>query len=176
METQTNAEVIASDGDLSPTETRLAMDKLRLQQNLPAAIVAGAVAALAGAAVWAVITVVTEYQIGWMAIGVGALVGFAVRLAGRGADPHFAAIGAGFALIGCVVGNLLTVSYFIAVNEGVSYSLVLMELLDPAFIVEVLTATFDPMDIVFYGLAVYCGYKYGQREISDNDLRQALNG
>lgn len=174
MEAQANESVVDPAEQLSPTEMRLAMDKLRSQQNLPLAVIAGAAAALAGAGAWAAITVLTEHQIGWMAIAVGALVGFAVRVAGKGAGANYAAIGAGFALVGCVIGNLLTVSYFIAVNEGVPYGLVLSALMDPAFTTEVLVATFDPVDIVFYALAVYCGFKYGQREFTDQDLRHAL--
>lgn len=54
------------------------------RQNLPAAIAAGVVAALIAAAVWATITVVTQFQIGWMAVGAGFLVGHAVRHFGRG--------------------------------------------------------------------------------------------
>ena len=45
---------------------------------------AGLVAAITGAIVWAILTVTTECQIGWMALGVGALVGFALRIGNGG--------------------------------------------------------------------------------------------
>jgi hypothetical protein len=46
---------------------------------------AGLAAAIIGAIVWAVLTVMTNYhQIGWMAVGVGALVGFALRIGNGG--------------------------------------------------------------------------------------------
>ena len=48
--------------------------------NLPPGVVAGLGAAIVGAAIWAAITAATDYQIGFMAIGVGFLAGFAVRL------------------------------------------------------------------------------------------------
>src|SRR5713101_3491857 len=38
---------------------------------------AGLAAAIIGAIIWAVVTVTTKYQIGWMALGVGALIAFA---------------------------------------------------------------------------------------------------
>jgi hypothetical protein len=46
---------------------------------------AGLAAAILGAIIWAVVTVTTKYQIGYMAIGVGALVGFALRI-GKGGE------------------------------------------------------------------------------------------
>ena len=44
---------------------------------------AGLAAAIIGAIIWAVVTVTAKYQIGWMAVGVGVLVGFALRI-GKG--------------------------------------------------------------------------------------------
>jgi hypothetical protein len=39
---------------------------------------------------------------------------------------------------------------------------------------EMLSATFEPMDLLFYGLAVYFGYKYAFRQITEQDLNRAL--
>jgi hypothetical protein len=64
---------------------------------------AGLAAAIVGAVIWAVITVTTDHQIGWMALGVGALVGFALRIGNGG--KAFGILGALFALFGCVLGN-----------------------------------------------------------------------
>ena len=44
----------------------------------------------------------------------GILVGYAVRIAGTGETLVFAIIGALFALVGCILGNLLTGISFIA--------------------------------------------------------------
>ena len=62
------------------------------------ALVAGGASSLVGAIIWAAVTVATEYQIGWMAVGVGALVGFTVRLAGKGIEKIYGYIDAGLAL------------------------------------------------------------------------------
>ncbi len=99
---------------LSATEIQFALQALRSDQNLVVGALAGLAAALVGAAIWAVVTALTQYQIGFMAIGVGFLVGFAVRAAGRGVDPVFGVVGAALALLGCVLGNLLMVLYFLA--------------------------------------------------------------
>lgn len=134
-----------------------------IEQNFPLALIAGALSALVGAGAWAGVSIATGYQIGWMAIGVGVLVGYAVRYAGKGVEISYSVAGAVFALLGCVIGNLLTVSYFVAEEYGVSYGTVLADAMVPAFAMEMLTATFAPMDVLFYALAVYCGFKYAVR-------------
>ena len=128
------------------------------RQNLPLALVAGAVAALVGAGIWAGITAATNYQIGFMAVGVGFLVGLAVRKAGRGIEPRFGVVGAVFSLLGCLAGNVLTVYIVVAKNGGVPF----LEALSIP-IGTVLSAVKDnttPIDFLFYAIAVYEGYRF----------------
>ena len=154
---------------LSAAEIKLALQALRSEQNLVAGALAGLAAALVGAAIWAIVTALTHYQIGFMAIGVGLLVGFAVRAAGKGIDPVFGVVGAALALLGCVLGNLLMVLYFLADKEQMSF-LELLSHLDLELVGRVMVATFDVMDIVFYGIAMYCGYKYALRQVTNEQL------
>jgi hypothetical protein len=128
------------------------------ESNLPLAILGGVAAALVGAALWAVITVTTGYQIGFMAIGVGFLVGYAVRLAGKGSTPVFGAVGALLSLAGCVVGNVLAIAGFIASDVGQPFFAVLSQI-EMATVPSMLTETFSAIDVVFYAIAVYEGYK-----------------
>jgi hypothetical protein len=128
------------------------------QSNLPLAILGGCVAALIGAALWAGITVTTGYQIGFMAIGVGFLVGYAVRLTGKGTTPVFGAVGALLSLAGCVVGNVLAIAGFIASDAGEPFFSVLSQI-EMAMVPSMLTDTFSAIDLVFYAIAVYEGYK-----------------
>ena len=154
---------------VSQAQARFALNRLRDNQNLTAGILAGAAVALVGAGIWALISALTEKQIGWMAIVVGFLVGYAVRLAGRGIDRIFGVVGAILSLMGCVVGNLLRASYFIAKAEGIPFLDLLAEL-DFSRAVEIMAATFDPLDIVFYAMAVYFGYRYSFRPVTEQDL------
>ena len=96
------------------------LQEMRDNQNFVFGIAAGAGAALLGAVLWAVITAITNYQIGWMAVGVGALVGIAIRSAGKGVDNSFGFAGALIALLGCVVGNFLTIVIVISRQESMS--------------------------------------------------------
>ena len=126
--------------------------------NLPLGFMAGLVAAAVGAALWATITVVTNYQIGWMAIGVGALVGLAVRAAGKGASTAFGVLGGTLALAGCLVGNLLTGAVILGREWDVSVAVALSRL-TPDLTVRLMTAIFNPIDLLFYALAIWQGYK-----------------
>lgn len=126
--------------------------------SLPLAVVGGAVAALIGAALWALITVTTGYQIGFMAIGVGFLVGLAVRHLGKGTTPAYGVLGALFALAGCVAGNVLAIAGFVASDAGEPFFGVLARL-DVTAIPSLLAETSSAIDVLFYGIAVYEGYK-----------------
>jgi hypothetical protein len=124
-------------------------------------LVAGFLAACVSAILWAVITKAASYQIGFMAIGVGILVGLAVRLAGRGRSPLFGIAGALLALLGCVAGNFLAVLVIGAEELDVT----ILELLQffisrPVEIVNIMQETFQPVDLLFYGIALYEGYRF----------------
>ena len=134
--------------------------QVRLNQNFAVGVVAGAIAAAAAAAVWAAITIITEHQISWMAIGVGLFVGSAVRVLGRGIDRAFGVAAAVLSLAGCVVGNFLWAAYFFAQELGIA----LLEGLDlligfPSLAFGLMKATFSANDILYYGIAAFVGYR-----------------
>jgi len=158
---------------LTDQQAAMLMQTLHDEQNLLMGGLTGLFAALAGAGVWAAVTVATEYQIGWMAVGIGFLVGYAVRLVGKGIAPVFGAVSAALSLLGCAAGNLLTFTWFISSAEGLSFMEVATQL-NVAIVVEILSSTFEVMDILFYGLAAYFGYKTAFRQITQADLDRAL--
>lgn len=158
---------------MTEEEAQRAMEFFRDEQNLVAGSLAGLAAAVVGAAIWAGITVATEYQIGWMAVGVGFVVGIAVRTLGKGIDQVFGIIGAVMAFIGCALGNVFTIAYFIAMQTGAPLADVLTQL-DVDMLLELLSSTFQVMDLLFYGLALYFGYRYSFRELTMDDFNRAL--
>ncbi|MFA0963497.1 hypothetical protein AB9P05_16965 [Roseivirga sp. BDSF3-8] len=147
------------------------MEGLRLEQNFSGAIIGGVIGAVIGAALWAVITIVTEYQIGYMAIGVGFITGLLVRKMGKGLDQVFGVIGAAFALFGCFIGNYLSIAGLGAKIENISF--VELALNESELIMQVMAEDFGVFDILFYGLALYTGYKYAFRDISDEEVMEA---
>jgi len=161
--------------DIDPAITERLFARLTSEQNLLGGAFAGLAAAFVGAGIWTVVTAVTEYQIGWMAVGVGCLVGYSVRVVGKGVSKPFGVIGAAMSLLGCLLGNLLTVCYFVAAAQQMGFVEILLKL-DPVIIGQLLGVTFDPMDLLFYGIAIYEGYRFSFRQISEEDLIQATEG
>lgn len=148
---------------------RKQVEDVRANQNLSMGMAAGSVAAAIGAVVWGVITYVTEYQIGWMAVGVGILVGLAVRRFGQGIDRSFGISGAALALAGCIMGNVFASCMFISQQAQVGLMEVLGSL-DPVIVVQITLETFRPMDLLFYGIAIYEGYRFSFVRISEEQL------
>ena len=119
------------------------LQEARDNQNLSMGAVGGVAAAAVGAIIWAIITVVTGYQIGWMAVGVGFLVGYAVKLLGKGVDPVFGYAGAAIALAGCLAGNLLTVLIMVSRQENLEI-MTLLSRLTPGITVDILRRPSSP--------------------------------
>ena len=142
----------------SAPSLEMEVEQIRANQNLFLGFVGGVAGAAIGAVLWAAITAATHFQIGFMAVGVGILVGFGIRILGKGIDPMFGMMGAGLALVGCVSGNLLAVCIEATGELQVSLWEILSKM-TPSMAIELLQATFHPLDILFYGIALYEGYR-----------------
>jgi hypothetical protein len=164
-----------NDPEIDPAMIEVAFQKFEAEQSMVGGLLAGAVAALVGAGVWALVTVLTGYQIGFMAIGVGFLVGLAVQFFGKGINKIFGVMGAALALIGCLLGNYFTIVHFVGEAEGLGFFDTLTKI-NPAAIPELMAITFSPMDLVFYGIAVYEGFKLSFRKITEEELHAAIKG
>ena len=173
LQKEVRGEQQAAELALTEQEAQRAMAFFREEQNLVMGFLYGLFAALAGAAVWAGATIATGYQVGWLAVGIGFVVGIAVRAGGKGIDQVYGIIGGVLSLFGCALGNLLTVAWFVSQEYGVPIPEVL-EGMDPAMAIEMMAASFQWMDLLFYGLAVYFGYRYAFRELTPEDFNRAL--
>jgi len=152
MESQPTASIPSTPSPIEPVP----------RSNLALAIVAGIAAAVIAGILWAVITVTTEFQIGFMAIGVGLLVGFAVRL-GNGVGMVYGMLGAILALVGCLLGNFFSMIGFVAKAQNMSV-VSAASAIDLSRVPQIMAAAFNPMDLVFYAIAVYEGYRFSQRK------------
>jgi hypothetical protein len=161
----TEVEINATKKVLTEDERNRIMTDLRFEQNLPLALLSGTITALVCALLWAAITVATGYQIGYMAIAVGLAVGYVIQFTGKGIDQIFGITGALLALSGCLIGNFLSNIGFIAHSSGLGYFEV-FQALDFSLIVELMKETFNPMDLLFYGIAIYEGYKFSFRKLN----------
>ena len=118
---------------------------------------AGLAAAIIGAIIWAVVTVTAKYQIGWMAVGVGVLVGFVLRIGNGG--KAFGILGAILALFGCILGNYFSLIALAAAELHVPFFTVLSNT-DTAKVINAMWEDFISTSILFYAIAAYEGYKF----------------
>ncbi|HEY4654858.1 MAG TPA: hypothetical protein VIH22_10105 [Cyclobacteriaceae bacterium] len=169
MENQQNSQPQATMTILDEGKLYQFHEQLRLEQNMPLALLGGTAAALIGALLWAIITVATNLQVGYMAVGVGFLVGYTVRFTGKGLETEFGVLGAVLALVGCLLGNLFSMIGFIANDEGLGYFQVFLGI-DYGLVPRVMMESFSPIDILFYGLAIYEGYRFSFRHISEEEI------
>jgi len=120
------------------------------------------VGALLGAIAWGAITATTHFQIGYMAVAVGFLAGYGMRTLGGGRDRADGIVAGVVALLGCALGNLLTVIIEFAPHDNGHRSimeLTAMVLANPKLAWSLLMQGFNLMDVLFYALAVYAGYR-----------------
>lgn len=151
---------------VSDLDLKAAREEARQHQRLGMGILAGAFAAVLAAIIWAGITLAMGYQIGWMAIGVGVLVGSAIRFVGRGVDRSFGVAGALLALFGCIFGNVLWAAHIFAQAVQVPLTDALAILVrEPSLAFELMLGTFDLSDLTFYTLAAFSGYALAIRNV-----------
>jgi hypothetical protein len=139
------------------------MDGVRgREENLLFGTFAGIIAAIVGALIWMGITVATGLHVGYVALGVGALVGLAVRFVGNGRGMIFGIIGAVLTLIGCLGGEVLTVVQLSSTPQRDFYNtLTTMDL------TQLITNIFDKMDPIMYliyAIGIFEGYKLSIRK------------
>jgi hypothetical protein len=136
------------------------IDHPEQEPNLLLGLIAGGGAMLVGAIAWGAVTYFTNYQIGWMSIGVGFLIGIAIRKFGRGNSITFGVMGGLLALVACVLGNMFYYGGVIAESEGLPLLEVLFLMVtNPLGTLEIFSAAFEFMDLLFYALAVYTGFR-----------------
>jgi len=80
----------------------------------------------------------------------------------------FGIVGAALSLLGCLTGNLFSLCILVSRQEGMGILEVLSRL-NPEIVVELMKATFSPIDLLFYGIAIYEGYKFSFRTISEDE-------
>jgi hypothetical protein len=132
------------------------------RENVALVVAVGFISMLVGAALWALVTVLTQMELGLMAIVVGFIVGLGIQKVRKRPNRNFGILGAVLALIGCLMGNALSFVAFAAQQSGGPFADVLMTV-NPAGLLSVMARNFEAMDLLFYGIAVYEGFKFGSR-------------
>lgn len=145
------------------------IERFKSEQNYTKALTTGIIVGLIGAILWGAITVATGYQIGYMAIAIGAGVGISMRYLGKGIDQIFGITGGIIAILSCFLGNFFSLVGFAANQEGLGYMEVL-SIIDYSLVPSIMMEAFSPMDLFFYAIAAYEGYKFAFRTFTEKDL------
>lgn len=146
---------------------------LRLEQNLKLALIVGSFTGIFCGILWGAITLFTEYYIGYVALGVGAAVGFSIRYVGKGVDKIFGIWGAIIAFISCLIGDVFSLIGFIAKENGLGFFETFL-LIDYSLLPEVLYDSFNILSLFFYGIASYWAYKYSYRSFTKGELHNYM--
>lgn len=126
---------------------------------------AGMVGGAIGAAVWGGICYATDHEIGWIAWGIGALVGFCVRIASEHHEDGFLP-----GIIAAIISVLsICAGKYLAASLLVNKLLAQMAAINPEIAnlpvgearMEVFKELFGPMDVLFFVLALFTAFKLG---------------
>ena len=144
-------------------EQRLALkQKILSEQSLTNAIVVGVMASVFAAIAWASIVIGTGFQVSWIAVGIGFIVGKSVWLAGRGVREVFGIIGSGCAGFSIVLGQYLVVVYIVSEMKDLSIMTVIFSL-NPIEIIGKIIGSWSIFDMLFVvcalGAGFICSYK-----------------
>jgi len=141
----------------------VSMDGVRGREaNIPFGFLAGAIAAIVGALIWMGITIATNMHIGYVALGVGALVGFAVRIVGNGRSMVFGIIGAVLTFLGCLGGEILTVVQLSTSAQHDFFSV--LTTINLTHLVPNIFNKMDPIMYLIYAIGIFEGYKLSIRK------------
>ncbi len=131
--------------------------KLVAEQSFIGAIVGGAGATVLAAGIYAIITVASGgFSYGFMAAGIGVLIGLAMQFLGRGLESKYTALAMIYAVVGYLLGNIMVFILFIArleqaspldilarteSSEMVRWSLERMQFVDVLFFIAAIAGT-----------------------------------
>ncbi len=97
------------DKQLSKQQAKQLGRSLVEDQDLGRAIIYGCGSALLSSALWVWVVVTTGIIMSWYGLVVGALVGLAIRIGGKGVRAHFSILGTAVPIIACVVANFWSI-------------------------------------------------------------------
>lgn len=150
------------ENSVDPEKLQKYIDQLKSEQNLVMGTLGGLTGAILGALVWAGITVATNFQIGYMAVGIGYLVGMGMRIMGKGITSIFGYVGAILALLGCLLGNFFSQIYGYLPEESI-FDIQTLTAINYSLVLQWMWQTTDFITLIFYALATYEGYRFSFR-------------
>ena len=149
--------------------SKVARKKLRRYQNFLYALLGGSLVAAIAALGWAFTNAITGFHAVYLALGVGLLVGIAVRFFGAGINPVFGILAALLSLAGSLLGYYLSLSGF-PQNAILASILRVPQYLQPDIMISSIRDSFVPLDLLFYFLAALLAYLISIRRVSSKKI------
>jgi antitoxin component YwqK of YwqJK toxin-antitoxin module len=149
--------------------SEVALKKLRKYQSFPYAMIGGLLFTGISSVGCAFFTATTGIQGVYMVLGVGLLVGMAVRFFGAGINRIFGILAVLLTLAGSLLGCYLSRTDFPEEMQLASIIKV-PDYLSPDLMLHTMRDTFVPLDLVFYGLAALLGYLLAIRRINKRKM------
>lgn len=141
-----------------PSTTAADGARLVRAQSFRNAIVAGLIAIVVFSLFWMTLTSLLNKVLPWFTVVLGILLGYAIRVAGRGLDWRFPALAAVLALAGSLIGNIVVAASVTADELGTGTFEVLRSVTSmtwPVFIDERLNIADAFFAVVAAGFAAF---------------------
>jgi hypothetical protein len=149
--------------------SKVVLKKLRRYQSFLYALIGGLLFTAAASVGWTFISVMTGYQGVYMALGMGLLVGIAVRFFGAGINRIFGILAALLALAGSLLGYYLSQTGF-PVEVQLASLIKLPDYFNPDLMLNTMRESFVPLDLLFYCLAALLAYFLAIRRINSRRM------
>jgi hypothetical protein len=92
-----------------------------------------------------------------MALAAGFVVGFGVRLRGRGAV--YQVVGISGTILSCAIGSALSAATLQAITDGAGLGGVIGVISHPGALLQAVMSTYRALDLIAYGLALYLAFR-----------------
>jgi hypothetical protein len=137
------------------------------------AVVLGVLSGLAGSAAWVAFGAATKHEIGFVAVGVGILVGWSMaRVRAGWAGLPFVA--AAIALVSVLLGDIVLDVYLQADYEDIGFGEALgTTLTTPSLARDLFSAYFSPIDALFWAIATSSAYRFVSASVGGVKARDA---
>lgn len=149
------------------------MARFRRRQSLIGAILAGLAVGVVGGFLWGALVGITglQYELEWVPmIGLGFLIGSAVRYGGRGIDPVFAWTGAVLALGSGLAGSVWTTANAVAWQMQDVGNFYLFQYADLATWLRLYAANTGWIDVLCLAFTAWEGYALGRYRLTPSQL------
>ncbi len=133
---------------------------------------------LVSALIWFGVVVLTGYEIGFVAIAVGFLVGLGVTIGSGNKSGLDLQIMAGvFTLIAIMVGEYLIANHFIQQYLAEQSEVAISYFLNPSGVIEaiILMLKEDPYSLLFWGIAVFVGFGIPREKAQEPETPKTTN-